>query len=120
MPCGRYMEQEVCDWCFDELSAESMATSRDLALCDLDCCACDRCLRVSAFLTAPNGWTGAQDQLADGPPVELLRHGGTPTDRVGPGSLKEALGLLAFRPAPQSDLRGGAFGPARSSRLQRE
>ena len=44
----------------------------------------------------------------------LLRTG------FGPGSLKEALGLLAFRPAPQSDLRGGAFGPARSSRLQRE
>ena len=82
MPSGRYMQQEFCDWCFDELSAESMATSRALGLCDLDCCACDRCLRVSAFLTAPNGWTGAQDQLADGPPLELLRHGGTRTDRT--------------------------------------
>ncbi len=57
MPAGRYMEQEFCDWCFDELSAESMALSRELGLCDVDCCACDRCLEVSAFLTAPKGWT---------------------------------------------------------------
>ena len=82
MPAGRYMEQEFCDWCFDELSAESMALSRELGLCDVDCCACDRCLEVSAFLTAPKGWTGARDLLADGPPVELLRHGGTRTDRT--------------------------------------
>src|SRR6478752_6558617 len=58
MPAGRYMDQEFCDWCFDELSAESMALSRELGLCDVDCCACDRCLEVSAFLTAPKGWTG--------------------------------------------------------------
>ncbi len=57
MPAGRYMEQEFCGWCFDELSAESMALSRELGLCDVDCCACDRCLEVSAFLTAPKGWT---------------------------------------------------------------
>lgn len=53
---GRLMNQFYCDWCYDEMTPESMARSRQLGLCDQDCCACDRCLDRMAYTDAPKRW----------------------------------------------------------------
>ena len=53
---GRLMDQFYCDWCYDEMTPESMARSRQLGLCDRDCCACDRCLDRMAYGAPPKGW----------------------------------------------------------------
>lgn len=58
-PSGRQMDQFYYDWCYDETTPESMRTSRQLGLCDRDCCACDWRLAGAAYVTAPNGWIGA-------------------------------------------------------------
>jgi hypothetical protein len=81
MPAVRQMEQTYCDWCYDELSAESMAKSRELGLCDLDCCACDDCLDAAAYQTAPKGWVSRFGRAAGNAAAEAPWKGHQPDGR---------------------------------------
>jgi hypothetical protein len=52
------MWQSYCDWCYDELTAESMVRSQQLGLCDRGCCVCDVCSEQLAYLRPPRLWPG--------------------------------------------------------------